>query len=472
MTGQILENMTQRCNKMDSKPENRTGRFSNKNPKADKNFIRLETALGPLSLPKWLKNQNFDTKIYWTNRQRDLEIAAVGLVDSIDTSNTSSFEQALSTIDERLKKSSARIRYYGGRSFDSANIGLSEWNGFGQYRFIVPEYEIIRNNKTFTIARNIRIDSEVNTDELRQQLLEFVTSSLLCREQPDDTVSEQKTVCQVLREDIPPRTEWISLAQQLIRIIQAGGLEKVVLAHKTNLASTSIFNPVALLERINGISSQTYSFLLQFPDSGVFLGSSPECLFKKDVKVINSEAIAGTRPMTQNKKRNLQLQEEMLQSAKELQEHGYVVDNIQTALEKICKDVQCIEPRGILQTASVQHLYTRFLGSLADNITIFDIIDALHPTAAVNGIPAEKATEQIRLLEPFSRGWYTGPVGWIMSEQAEFAVAIRSALIRQDRGISVYSGAGFVKDSKPEQEWAEIELKKRLILEAAKEIIY
>ena len=57
-----------------------------------------------------------------------------------------------------------------------------------------------------------------------------------------------------------------------------------------------------------------------------------------------------------------------------------------------------------------------------------------------------------------------------MSECAEFAVAIRSALVQQEQMISVYSGAGLVADSDSEQEWAETELKKQLILEAAREI--
>lgn len=470
--GKIQDNMTQQCNKMASESENRTGQISKKSSITGQFLIRLEEKLDPLSLLKWLKNQIFETKIYWASRQRDLEIAAVGLVDSIDPSNTTSFEQALSTVEARLKKSCPHIRYYGGQSFDSEKIDLAEWNGFGQYRFIVPKYEIIRNDNTYTLARNVRVDSEINTDELRQQIREFMSSSRLSAERPEETVSDQKSACQLLREDVPCRSEWISLAQQLVRTIHAGDVEKVVLAHKANLVSASSFNPVTLLECMNRVSSQTYSFLFRFPDSGVFLGSSPECLFKKDGQDVQSEAIAGTRPTARDQRENLKLGQELCQSAKELQEHGYVVDNIYAALQTICEDVCSAEPCQILQTASVQHLYTRFRGKLAGNITICDIINALHPTAAVNGIPSKKATEQIRSLEPFSRGWYAGPVGWIMSERAEFSVAIRSALVQQDRMISIYSGAGFVKDSKPEQEWAETELKKRLILEAAKEIIY
>ena len=61
-------------------------------------------------------------------------------------------------------------------------------------------------------------------------------------------------------------------------------------------------------------------------------------------------------------------------------------------------------------------------------------------------------------LEPFSRGWYAGPVGWISHDAAEFSVAIRSALVN-GRFAYLYSGAGLVKGSNPFSEWEEVDQK-------------
>lgn len=83
---------------------------------------------------------------------------------------------------------------------------------------------------------------------------------------------------------------------------------------------------------------------------------------------------------------------------------------------------------------------------------------ALHPTPAVGGCPTEPALTAIRELEHFDRGWYAGPVGWIGSHGAEFAVALRCGLVRNS-ALSLYSGAGIVDGSEPEDEWAEIEQK-------------
>ena len=88
------------------------------------------------------------------------------------------------------------------------------------------------------------------------------------------------------------------------------------------------------------------------------------------------------------------------------------------------------------------------------------MINAIHPTPAVCGIPDEKAQLSIEQLENFDRGWYAGPVGWISKNGAEFAVGIRSAQIHQ-KNLRIYTGAGIVQGSDPDSEWNEIDAKLR-----------
>ena len=86
-----------------------------------------------------------------------------------------------------------------------------------------------------------------------------------------------------------------------------------------------------------------------------------------------------------------------------------------------------------------------------------EILKAIHPTPAVGGVPTSLALKLIS-REPFKRGWYSGPVGYVGSEMTEFAVGIRSALV-QDRKVSLYAGAGIVEGSTSQAEWNEIETK-------------
>ena len=110
-----------------------------------------------------------------------------------------------------------------------------------------------------------------------------------------------------------------------------------------------------------------------------------------------------------------------------------------------------------------RHLYTGFRGTLADGVGALDVLRALHPTPAVGGTPTTEALDAVARLEPFDRGLYAGPVGWVGRdaagrEAAEVAVGIRSGLAT-GRSLSLYSGAGIVAGSNPDAEWAEIEHK-------------
>ena len=106
-----------------------------------------------------------------------------------------------------------------------------------------------------------------------------------------------------------------------------------------------------------------------------------------------------------------------------------------------------------------------FVGRTPPGIATADILAALHPTAAVNGHPRKTALQHLRSREPFARGWYAGPVGWIGADASEFAVAIRSARVLGDQ-VSLFAGAGIVPGSDPDGEWAETESKLSLFLNA------
>ena len=83
----------------------------------------------------------------------------------------------------------------------------------------------------------------------------------------------------------------------------------------------------------------------------------------------------------------------------------------------------------------------------------------LHPTAAVGGDPTEVAIEMIRELEGMDRGRYAGPVGWMDRHgRGEFAIALRCAEISGARA-RLFTGAGIMSDSLPENELEETRLK-------------
>ena len=94
-----------------------------------------------------------------------------------------------------------------------------------------------------------------------------------------------------------------------------------------------------------------------------------------------------------------------------------------------------------------------------------EVLNKLHPTPAVAGTPTDKALGVISKLEG-DRGWYAAPVGWFDSSgDGEFRIAIRSALISQDKAV-LFAGCGIVAGSDPLEEFQEAILKIQPLMDA------
>jgi menaquinone-specific isochorismate synthase len=152
------------------------------------------------------------------------------------------------------------------------------------------------------------------------------------------------------------------------------------------------------------------------------------------------------------------LREDLLHSAKDLSEHSYVSKGVREALEPLCEELEIEDHVSEMKLARGRHLRSKVRGTLREGVTDAGLLDAMHPTPAVGGYPRSEALEEIRVLEPFDRGWYAGPVGWIGADASEFAVGLRSGLVR-GQTLALFSGAGIVAGSVPDEEWAEIEQK-------------
>ena len=160
------------------------------------------------------------------------------------------------------------------------------------------------------------------------------------------------------------------------------------------------------------------------------------------------------------------LEQELLRSNKDRWEHAIVVRELTDGLTAAGVVLPPTPRSVVMKLGTVQHLYTPLSGTVDGDSTILDLLERLHPTPAVGGYPRSDALAWIRRHEGIDRGWYAGPVGWIDAEgDGDFAVGIRSALL--DRyGATLYAGCGIMGDSRPEDEFAESELKLRPMLAA------
>ena len=181
--------------------------------------------------------------------------------------------------------------------------------------------------------------------------------------------------------------------------------------------------------------------------------------------------IAGTRRVTQDEEKNIQLAKELLNDEKEIAEHTMLVDLGRNDIGKVCK-YGTVHPESLMKIkrfSHVQHIVTHVMGRLSPEKTMFDAFQAVFPAGTVSGAPKVRAMEIIDELEPEARGPYAGAIGYFSYNGCcDFAIAIRSIFIEGNKGF-VQSGAGIVSDSIPENEFNETEHKADAMLQALRE---
>ena len=417
---------------------------------SEKHVVRLVLPLERINPFRWLQAQDARTRLYWSGREGSVETAAVGEADVCMSPAPAGFEAMRQRLAPVLASCDAPVRYYGGLRFDPAQPAETAWSAFGAFRFVLPRFELRCQDGGATLICNLvlPIDSTRRSAILAQIDRLALPTLGLAGEVP----------MPIARTDRPGANGWRRTIEGALKAFTDTHLDKVVFAREASFGFSEDLDPVALLENLKAGTPDCFHFFFE-PEQGVaFVGASPERLFRRQGRLIDSEAVAGTRPRGASASDDARLLEELLQSDKDLREHEYVRISMREELAPLAEDFYLDAEPSEMKLASGRHLVSRVRATLRDGVTSLDVLKALHPTPAVGGYPTADAIAAIRAQEPFDRGWYAGPVGWIGPDAAEFAVGIRSGLV-QPRRLSLYSGAGIVTGSTPEGEWDEIEHK-------------
>jgi menaquinone-specific isochorismate synthase len=246
--------------------------------------------------------------------------------------------------------------------------------------------------------------------------------------------------------------QWMAAVAEAVERINAGDLEKVVLAR--DLVATAA-EPIDVRWPLRRLAAD-YPTCWTFHVDGMF-GATPELLIRRERGLITSRVLAGTIRRTGDDSRDLALAARLARSSKDLEEHEYAVRSVAEALEPHCSSMNVPEAPFVLHLPNVMHLATDVAGVVHDSATVtsLELAAALHPSAAVGGTPTPVATELIAQIEGMERGRYAGPVGWMDADgDGEWGIALRSGLISGNT-VRLYAGCGIVADSDPEAELAE-----------------
>ena len=253
------------------------------------------------------------------------------------------------------------------------------------------------------------------------------------------------------------------LVKQAVAEVESGKLAKVVAARSAHVGGAS--DPW----RILGALRRRYPSCViygVFRNDSVFVGASPELLVELHDGRVSSSALAGTVTRGVDVFADARLEDRLRHDPKELAEHQYVVQGLRNALHGVGVVIDPPQQLDIVKLANVQHLASPVTGTAPRGTGILDLVDAVHPTPAVAGLPRSAALDWLAEHEGLDRGWYAGPIGFVDSSlDGTFRVALRCALLRGDRA-RVFAGAGIVAGSRPERELAETTAKLRAMLDA------
>jgi len=281
--------------------------------------------------------------------------------------------------------------------------------------------------------------------------------------------SEATHACHWLnRKDEPDHQQWQKTVETACRDIQSGSLEKVVISRKTHITLDQEFSPFIVLSKLKENTSNVFRFGFQFGKDQVFFGRSPELLLARQQDDIQSEALAGTETRGSTEKSDGQLAATLFADPKKNLEHTYVRAHILKQLSPYCCSLHATEQNTVVKLPGVQHLSCTIEGKLKPHISHATLLNTLHPTPAICGVPENSAREWIKNHETHTRGWYAGPVGWLSKQDCQFAVAIRSGLLKK-KDLYIYTGAGIVAGSDPDSEWDELNAKLENFSHAFKE---
>ncbi len=113
----------------------------------DHRFIRIQVSVGRLDILQWLREQSFEIKSFWRDREGKFEMAGLGEADVISGSLMPDYHALFLRLKEYLTDTTEDVRYYGGMRFNRRHNSDFKWQAFTSYRFIVPKFEIIRKSK-------------------------------------------------------------------------------------------------------------------------------------------------------------------------------------------------------------------------------------------------------------------------------------------------------------------------------------
>lgn len=368
-------------------------------------------------------------------------------------------------------------RFYGGFSFRYRTEPRDPcWRPFGGASFVLPGVEIAGRSDSARVTVRSRDDGE--SEEALLERARRLAGSLADPEAPSDASPDDGswrgpggrggaeassrasgTVSRGFRREEGDPEEWRAAVEEALEWIEKGRLSKVVLARTLDLLADELPDPASVALDLRDQNPGTHVFLFEPVPGAAVVGAAPETVATVLDGSFRATAVAGSISRGRTPAEQEALAYKLLESEKDRVEHAIAVQDMVERLAPRVDELSWDSEPHVLTLSRIQHLETQIQARLASGESVLSVLEALHPTPAVCGLPRDAALDFLRMEEPFDRGWYCGPVGWFNSTgEGVFAPALRCAVLTRGRW-RLYAGAGIVSGSDPELEWEETRIK-------------
>lgn len=406
-------------------------------------------------------------RFFWQNPEKTFKLVGLGHAYLIENNL---YEKRFDHIEDewiQLTKNIVKEEkepqpiLFGGFTFDPKSQSVDEWQGIPQSFFAVSTFQlVIRNDKAY-VSIHLITDDENSAEQF--EALRKERDRLIHAVQVREVKLYEKPVLTGYIEK--GKEQYLQSIEKVTSLIKNKEAEKVVIARSLVAEFRESPTSQQILSHLYHEQPESYLFGLE-RENLLFFGASPERLVKVDDGKAYSSCVAGSIKRGKTAEEDELFGQSLLNDAKNLKEHQYVVDMIKDIFERNCTSINMPKRPQLLKIRDIQHLYTPVEGILSKEATILQLVKDLHPTPALGGAPKEKALTIIREYETMNRGFYASPIGWIDANlNGEFAVAIRSAALFDDTAY-LYAGGGIVADSKAQSEYEETLVKFRPMLRA------
>ncbi|MEM6434027.1 MAG: chorismate-binding protein, partial [Cyanobacteria bacterium P01_D01_bin.115] len=273
--------------------------------------------------------------------------------------------------------------------FDTLTPALA---GFAPATLLLTRWQVVRHRHRCTLIANVRLSPQTRLAPLARTIAEQVgqLQAFNPGQRPVELAGWGESDLQPQLSD-PVRLALQQKVRQTLGAIDAQQLQKQVIAHALDVTRRDAFRREVALPRLRSRYPDCYIFSFSGAHDSHFIGASPERLLSIRQGRLVTDALAGSAPRGQTAAADFALGQQLLNTPKEQREHQLVLDFIVRQLEAAGLTPCYSTPPGLLRLSNIQHLHTPIGADLSRQLSPLALVESLHPTPAVAGVPTRAA---------------------------------------------------------------------------------